>query len=86
MNLDPDKVTNSMQDAAIQAEILKAFQAPPQPPMAPEGVPGPEGGAPAPQGAPAGAQVQDPTGAGGGTLGTGVAPTPGEQGFSGNVA
>ena len=86
MNLDPDKVTNSMQDAAIQAEILKAFQAPPQPPMAPEGVPGPEGGAPAPEGAPAGAQVQDPTGAGGGTLGTGVAPTPGEQGFSGNVA
>ena len=86
MNLDPDKVTNSMQDAAIQAEILKAFQAPPQPPMTPEGVPGPEGGAPAPQGAPAGAQVQDPTGAGGGTLGTGVAPTPGEQGFSGNVA
>ena len=86
MNLDPDKVTNSMQDAAIQAEILKAFQAPPQPPMAPEGVPGPEGGAPAPQGAPAGAQVQDQTGAGGGTIGTGVAPVPGEQGFSGNVA
>jgi len=86
MDLDPDKVTNSMQDAAIQAEILKAFQAPPQPPMAPEGVPAPEGGAPAPEGAPAGAQVQDQTGAGGGTIGTGVAPAPGEQGFSGNVA
>lgn len=86
MDLDPDKVTNSMQDAAIQAEILKAFQAPPQPPMGPEGVPAPEGGAPAPEGAPAGAQVQDQTGAGGGTIGTGVAPAPGEQGFSGNVA
>jgi hypothetical protein len=25
----------------------------------------------------------DPTGAGGGTIGTGIAPTPGEQGFTG---
>ena len=54
--------------------------------MGPEGVLAPEGGAPAPEGAPAGAQVQDQTGAGGGTIGTGVAPAPGEQGFSGNVA
>jgi len=33
---------------------------------------------------PAGADPNDPTGAGGGTIGTGVAPTPGEQGFTGN--
>jgi hypothetical protein len=81
MDLDPDKVTNSMQDAAIQAEIMKGFQ---QPQQAPQGAPmaGPEGGAPAP----AGAAPMDSTGAGGGTIGTGIAPTPGEQGFSANVA
>jgi hypothetical protein len=45
MDLDPDKVTNSMQDAAIQAEILKGFQ---QPAPAPQGMP-PEAGGPAPQ-------------------------------------
>ena len=28
---DPDKVTNSLADAAIQAEILKGFTAPPEP-------------------------------------------------------
>ena len=81
MDLDPDKVTNSMQDAAIQAEIMKGFQ---QPPQAPQGAPMPPEGGEAP--APAGAAPMDSTGAGGGTIGTGIAPTPGEQGFSGNVA
>jgi len=83
MDLDPDKVTNSMADAAIQAEIMRAFQPPTPPPQAP--VPPEEEGA-QPQQAPAGADVQDQTGAGGGNIGTGVAPVPGEQGFSGNVA
>lgn len=78
MDLDPDKVTNSMQDAAIQAEILKGFQAQQQTPMGPEGVPAPEGQAP--QG------VADTSGGGGSQMGIGTAPTPGEQGFSGNVA
>ena len=83
MDLDPDKVTNSMADAAIQAEIMKGFQ---QPMPQPQGAMPPEAGGPAPQQAPAGADAQDQTGAGGGTIGTGVAPAPGEQGFSGNVA
>jgi hypothetical protein len=75
MELDPDKVANSMQRAAIQAEILKTFQAaqPPQP-QAPQG----------PQ-APAGVQAQDTTGSGGGNIGTGSVPVPGEQGFSANT-
>ena len=34
---------------------------------------------------PAGADPNDPTGAGGGTIGTGIAPTPNEQGFTGNA-
>jgi len=84
MDLDPDKVTNSMADAAIQAEILKGFQQPAQPPEGPQGVPAPEGGQQAPQ-APQGG-VQDTSGGGGGQIGMGTAPTPGEQGFSGNVA
>ena len=80
MDLDPNKVTNSMQDAAIQAEILKGFQQPAPPPEAAGmGPPPPEGPAPVP----AGANPADQTGAGGGTIGTGVAPAPGEEGFSG---
>ena len=82
MDLDPDKVTNSMQDAAIQAEILKGFQQPAQPPMGPDGVPTPQGQ----EAGPAGAQVADTSGGGGGQTGVGMAPAPGEQGFSGNVA
>tara|TARA_R100001594_G_scaffold104782_1_gene139382 strand:+ start:11773 stop:13842 length:2070 start_codon:yes stop_codon:yes gene_type:complete len=74
MDLDPDKVGNSMAEAAIQADILKKFQAENPPPQ--------QAG---PQSAPAGAQVQDTQGSGGGTIGTGTAPTPGEQGFSGNT-
>jgi len=94
MDLDPDKVTNSLGDAAIQAEIFKKFreenpeaapEAPPQgaPPVAP-----PAGGPakpPAGRQPPAGVQVQDTQGSGGGTMGTGTVPTPGEQGFTGNV-
>jgi len=83
MDLDPDRVTNSMQDAAIQAEILKAFQAPPQPPAGPEGVPAPEGQAPQGQGP---QPVADTSGGGGSQMGVGTAPAPAEQGFSGNVA
>jgi hypothetical protein len=75
MELDPDKVANSMGAAAIQAEILKQFQAQnPQPQVAP-------GGAPVPPGV----QAQDTQGSGGGMMGTGTAPQPGEQGFSGNT-
>jgi hypothetical protein len=83
MDLDPDKVTNSLGDAAIQAEILKKFQQPP--PTPPEaGTQGPPA-SPSPGAAPeqAGVGVQDTTGAGGGNIGTGTAPTPGEQGFTG---
>tara|TARA_E500000305_G_scaffold38598_1_gene29599 strand:- start:225 stop:2327 length:2103 start_codon:yes stop_codon:yes gene_type:complete len=80
MDLDPDKLVNNMGDAAVQAEILKKFQAEnPEPPK-------PQAGPPqvGPQKPPAGAQVQDTQGSGGGTIGTGSVPTPGEQGFSAN--
>jgi len=73
MDLDPDKVTNNMDEAMVQAELLKGFQGPAQ-----------AGGAPQQGQPPAGANPLDPTGAGGGTIGTGQAPVPGEQGFTGN--
>jgi len=81
MDLDPDKLVNSMGDAAVQAEILKKFRAENPPPPQPQAGP-PQGG---PQKPPAGAQVQDTQGSGGGTIGTGTAPQPGEQGFSANT-
>ena len=68
LDLDPDKVTNNMSEAALQAEMMKEFQAPMQ-----------EG-----QDAPAGADAMDTSGAGGATIGVGQAPVPGEQGFSAN--
>lgn len=70
MDLDPDKVTNNMDEAALQAEIMKGFQSPMDQPL---GTP-----------APAGADAMDTSGAGGGNIGVGQAPVPGEQGFSAN--
>ena len=75
MDLDPDKVTNSMSDAAIQAEILKGFQTPAPTPE--EGVAAPEGQGPQ--------SVADTSGGGGSQIGMGTAPVPGEQGFTGNA-
>ena len=84
MDLDPDKLVNSMSDAAVQAEILKKFQEanpPPQqqPQVEPAGQPA------APQGQGAAPQVQDTAGGGGGNMGIGTVPQPGEQGFSANT-
>lgn len=69
MDLDPDKVTNSMEEATLQAQLMQQ-NAPPQPaaPQA-QGVPG----------------VADTAGTGGGNIGIGQAPAPGEQGFTGNA-
>ena len=68
MDLDQDKVTNNMDEAARQAALMG-------PPPAPAGVA--EGAPPVP-----GAGVADMTGGGGGNIGVGAAPVPGEQGFS----
>ena len=68
MDLDPEKVTNSFEEAALQQKLMQQ-NAPPAPPAQQAG--GPPG-------------VQDPTGAGNGNIGIGQAPVPGEQGFTGN--
>jgi hypothetical protein len=69
MDLDPDKVTNSLEEAARQAMLTQQNQ----PPAA----------APAPGAPPVpGAGVADMTGGGAGNIGVGAAAVPGEQGFS----
>jgi hypothetical protein len=76
MDLDQDKVTNNMDEAARQAALMG-------PPPAPEGAPAgeAEGAPPVP-----GTGVADMTGGGAGNIGVGAAAAPGEQGFSGNAA
>jgi hypothetical protein len=69
LDLDPDKVTNNMDEAALQAELMKGMQTE----------------QPTPEGAPAGANPMDTSGAGGGNIGVGQAPLPQEQGFTGNA-
>jgi hypothetical protein len=66
MDLDEDKVTNNMDEAARQAALMPQPAAP----------------APAAGGAPGVPGVADMTGGGGGNIGIGAAPQPGEQGFS----
>lgn len=72
LDLDEDQVTNSLADAAVQAELIKGMQQP----MAPPGMPG----APVP-----GVNPMDTVGSGGAQIGTGSVPTPGETGFSSNT-
>ena len=83
-DMEPDELVNDVNEAQIFAELLRglngqttseeaAATGQQQPNMA------------APQGVPAGANPADPTGVGGGTIGTGTTPTPGEGGFAGNV-
>ena len=70
MDLDPDLVSNNMDEAAKQAFLLQKMN-PPAPPA--QQAPAAGGGAPPPS---------DMTGGGGGNIGVGAAATPGEQGFS----
>jgi hypothetical protein len=75
MDLDPDKVANSLPDAAVQAEVIKAFTA------QQEQMGGGGGASSAP---PGGLSTESGPGSGGGTIGTGSAAQPGESGFSAN--
>ena len=74
MDLDPEKVTNNMDEAMRQAVLLQQTQPAPAPAAGgqpPQGVAGPPG-------------VVDMTGGGGGNIGVGAPPSPEMQGFSGN--
>jgi hypothetical protein len=71
MDLDPDLVSNNMDEAARQALVLQRMQ-PPEPPAG--AAPAAAGGPPSPM---------DTSGGGGGNIGVGQAPAPGMDGFSG---
>ena len=79
MDLDPEKVTNNMDEAMKQASLLQQQQAPAAPPEGAAGAPAP--GQP-PQGVAGPPGVADQTGGGGGNIGIGAPPEPGMQGFS----
>jgi hypothetical protein len=70
LDLDPDQVCNTPEEAQRQAAMMKLSQ--PEPSVT-EG-----GNSPA-----VGTDTTDPTGAGNGSMGVGSVPTPGEAGFSG---
>jgi hypothetical protein len=72
MELDPEKVTNNMDEAMKQAALLQQQQAPAASPP----------GAPPAQGVAGPPSVADQTGGGGGNIGVGAPPEPGMQGFS----
>lgn len=77
LDLDPEKVTNNLADAAVMAKLLQKMQ-----PQDAQGGPNAGGSPPAP---PAGADAGDPTGRGGGTMAGFGAPEPGAPGFSANT-
>ena len=83
-DMEPDELVNDMNEAQIFAEILRGLngQTTGEEAVA-SGEQQPNMGAP--EGVPAGANPADPTGVGGGTIGTGTTPTAGEGGFTGNV-
>jgi hypothetical protein len=70
MDLDPELVSNDMEEAAKQAILLQRMQ-PPAAPAMPGAAPGGEQPLP----------VSDTSGGGGGNIGVGSAPVPGEQGL-----
>ena len=83
-DMEPDELVNDVNEAQIFAEILRGLNGQPTgEEAAASGEQQPNMGAP--EGVPAGANPTDPTGVGGGTIGTGTTPTPGEGGFTGNV-
>jgi len=85
-DIDPDALVNDINDAAIFAEVLKGLMPNEQgtgETVAPAGQqPASMGGTPE---LPAGTGPNDETAVGGGGIGIGSAPTPGQAGFTGNI-
>jgi len=85
LDIDPEEMIASPEEAAIYATIIGKQgtngQGQGTPPASPDAAPGMGGNG----GAPSGANPSDPTGAGGGNIGTGSVPQPGQAGFSANT-
>ena len=85
LDLDPEEILNSPEEAAIAAQIIgmQNAQQTTGEETAPTGQPPTSMGSPT--GAPQPPEELDRTGSGGGNIGTGIVPQPGEVGFSGNI-
>ena len=85
LDLDPEEILNSPEEAAIAAQIIGMQNA--QQGTGEETNPTGQQptGTPSPEGTPTGPEGPDITGAGGGNIGTGAVPQPGEVGFSGTL-
>jgi hypothetical protein len=85
LDLDPEEILNSPEEAAIAAQIIgmQNAQQTTGEETAPTGQP--PTGMGSPTGAPQSPEELDRTGSGGGNIGTGIVPQPGEMGFSGNI-
>lgn len=80
LGLNPDRVVNDPKTAMLYADLMGKMNVSQQGnSQTPNGSDVPQGGVP---GAVPGANPSDSTGSGGGNIGTGIAPTPGETGFS----
>ena len=85
-DIDPDSLVNNINDAQIFAEMLKGLNVGQEnngQAQSTNEQPGSMGG---PKGAPTGANPNDPSGVGGGNIGTGNIPQSGESNFTGTTS
>jgi len=83
-DIDPETLVNNMDDAAIFAEMLRGLNVQ-QETTGETQAAGQQQAMGSPQGVPAGANGADPSGVGGGTIGTGNVPQSGESNFTGST-
>ena len=85
-DIDPDSLVNNMNDAQIFAEILRGLNAEQKTSESTQGDSQQSGPMGANGEVPAGANPNDPSGVGGGTIGTGNIPQSGEGNFTGGAS
>ena len=85
-DIDPDSLVNNMNDAQIFAEILRGLNAEQKTSESTQGNSQQSGPMGANGEVPAGANPNDPSGVGGGTIGTGNVPQSGEGNFTGGAS
>jgi hypothetical protein len=86
-DIDPDSLVNDVSEAQVFAEILKGLQQDAQQAASQQAqsTAGEQGSVEQSGGVPAGANPNDPSGVGGGQIGTGSVPSAGEDNFTGTA-
>ena len=85
-DIDPDSLVNNIQDAQIFAEMLKGLNVEQKNDEQAKSPNEQSSGMGSPTGAPVGANPNDPSGVGGGNIGTGNIPQSGESNFTGTAS